>query len=325
MAIPSIPTGFALQQGNGDTFSSWNIAAGATSYQVQRSTDGVSYSILASPTTNFYLDSTVTVGTNYYYKIASTNASGTSGYCSAQSIVPANTGDLSLGQLRLNAKQRADMVNSNFLTTAEWNSNINNSYFELYDLLITVFENYYLQSPYQFQTTAAQQYTLPTDFYKLVGVDGGVSGGNTAWVTLPKFDFIDRNQYIYPQLSSTLLGVGAFGYRLMGNTLFIPIPTSGQWIQVWYIPKLTQLLQDTDIATGVSGWLEYVIVDAAIKAMQKEESDVSVLMAQKMSLIKRIEESAMNRDVGAPDTVSDTRGRTGSYNLGFPNGPWGGY
>lgn len=325
MAIPSIPSGFMLQMGNGETLCSWNLSAGATSYQVQRSTDGVTYSVVSSPVTNYYLDGTVTVGTNYYYKIASTNVDGTSGYTSAQSIVPTNTGDLSLGGLRMYSKLRADMANSNFLTNAEWNYNINNSYFELYDLLVTVYEDYFLAAPYIFQTTSASQYTLPDDFYKLVGLDAGLSQNNNAWISLPKFDFISRNQFIYPQLNSTLLGVGNFQYRLMGNTLyFIPTPTAGQYIRTWYIPKLTQLLQDTDIATGTSGWLEYVIVDAAIKAMQKEESDVTVLMAQKEMLIKRIEESAMNRDVGLPDRISDSRSRTNQMN-GYPNGQWGGW
>ena len=65
-------------------------------------------------------------------------------------------------------------------------------------------------------------------------------------------------------------------------------------------------------------WSEYVIVDAAIKASQKEESDVSILMQQKMALIKRIEDSAMNRDVGQPDRISDTRNSTG-----YGGGGWG--
>jgi hypothetical protein len=325
MAIPAIPTGFSLQQGNGTTFLSWNIIAGATSYQVQRSIDGVTYSIINSPVVNSFLDSTVTIGTNYYYQVASTNSSGTSGYCSPQSIVPTNTGDLSLGELRLRCRQRADMVKSKFVSDSEFNSYINQSYFELYDLLITEYEDWFLKTPFQFQTTSASQYTLPSDFYKLIGVDAGLSMSNQQWITLPKFDFIDRNQYLYPQINSTLLGLGNFRYRLMGNTLFfIPIPTSGQFIQVWYVPKLTQLLQDTDICVGVSGWTEYIICDAAMKALQKEESDVSVLMAEKMALIKRIEESAMDRDIGSPDTVSDTRNRTSNY-LGYPNGSWGGW
>lgn len=327
MAIAGIPQNFYLQQGNGSAFLNWSLVAGATSYSVNRSTDGTTFSVVGSPSTNYYLDSTVTVGTNYYYQVASVNASGTSAYSAAQSIVPTNTADVSLGQLRLMSQQRADRVNSNFVTLPEWNSYINQSYFELYDLLVDTYEDYYVTGPTSLTTTGSNLIALPTNFYKLMGVDGS-PGSTNAFVTLKKFNFIARNRYIYPQLPNTLLGVFNPQYRLVGNNLMlIPTPQAGQTVQIWYIPKLTQLLQDTDILTGISGWSEYVICDAAIKALQKEESDVSVLMAQKMALIKRIEESAMNRDAGQPDTISDTRSfsdRWGGYGgLGW-DGPYGG-
>lgn len=329
MAIAGTPQNFNLQQANGKTFLSWNISAGATSYSVQRSTDGITFSVVATPSVTNYLDTTVTVGTNYYYQVASVNGSGTSPYTSAQNIVPTLTADLSLGQVRLLAQQRADKVNSNFVTLPEWNTYINQSYFELYDLLVTVFEDYFVQTPLIITTDGiTAQTTLPTDFYKLMGVDLGLDNNSNAWVTLRKFDFIQRNRYVFPNIASTYFGLFNLQYRLVGNTLmFIPLPQAGQFLRIWYVPKLTQLLQDTDILTGVSGWSEYVIVDAAIKAMQKEESDVSVLAAQKMMLIKRIEESAMNRDVGAPDTISDTRssGQRWGSNYGNGEGNWGGY
>jgi fibronectin type 3 domain-containing protein len=327
MAIPGIPSNFLLQQGNGQVFLSWNISAGATSYSVERSTDGVSYSVLTSPVTNYYLDSSVTVGINYYYKVASVNGSGTSSYTTAQNIVPTNTADLSLGQVRLMAQQRADQTASNFVTVPEWNSYINQSYFELYDLLITLYEDYFLASPYSFTTDgSSNQYSMPSDFYKLMGVDCGQGGSTNGYITLKKFDFIARNRYVYPQVTTTFMGVFNLRYRLMGSKIMlIPTPSAGQVLRVWYIPKLTQLLQDTDILTGVSGWSEYVIVDAAIKAMQKEESDCALLMQQKAMLIKRIEDSAMNRDAGQADTVSNVRGNVGYGASGFGwDGPSGG-
>jgi fibronectin type 3 domain-containing protein len=328
MSIAAIPSNFLVQEGNGNTLSTWNLVPGATSYSLQRSTDGVSYSTIATPTANSYLDSAVIVGTQYFYQVASVNVSGTSGYTSPQSIVPVNTGDLSLGQIRLMAQQRADMVGSNFVTTSEWNLYINQAAFELYDLLVTEYEDYFMKAPLLITTTGSQQYTLPNDFYKLLGVDLGLANNTTAWITLKKFQFIERNRYVYPQINSTFFGVFNLQYRLMGNTLFfIPTPSAGQFMQIWYIPKLTQLLADTDILTGISGWGEYVIVDAAIRAMQKQENDVSVLAAQKMMLIKRIEETAMNRDSGQPDKISATRFDDVGAGYGFPNGDgaYGGY
>src|ERR1700684_4666168 len=71
MALPNIPYNFAVQQANGQVYASWNLASGATAYSLQRSTDGINYAILASPTTPYYLDTTVIIGTQYFYQVAS--------------------------------------------------------------------------------------------------------------------------------------------------------------------------------------------------------------------------------------------------------------
>lgn len=331
MAIPSIPSNFFVQSGNNQVLLSWDIVAGATSYAVQRSTDGVTFSSLGTPAVNSYLDTAVTASTQYFYQVASVNGSGTSSYTQAQSATPTLTGELSLGQIRLAAQQRADMVNSQFIQTPEWNSYINQSYFELYDILTTAFEDYYMAEPLVFQTDGTSTlYDLPNGvnysgarpFYKLLGVDYGVAGNTNAWVSLSKFNFIGRNRYIYPQLTSTALGPFNLQYRVLGSQLmFIPTATAAQYIRLWYIPRMEQLLQDTDVVDGVSGWTEYIIVDAAIKAMQKEESDCTILMAQKQALLDRIQSTASNRDAGQPDTISDVRSyseRWGGY--GSPNG-----
>lgn len=310
----------------------WDLMAGATGYPVYRSTDNITFSLLSTPTVNQYLDTAVTVGTQYFYKIAASNGSGTSPYTSVQSAVPTLAGQMTLGQIRLQAQQRADRVNSNFVGTAEWNTYINQSAFELYDLLTTLYEDYYVQTPYIFQTNGTDdQYDLSTlvpDFYKLLGVDCGLASNNNAWVTLKKFDFIARNRYVYPQITTTFLGVFNLRYRLVGNTLmFIPTPAGAQFIRLWYIPRMTQLLADSDILDGVSGWTEYIIVDAAIKALQKEESDTSILMGQKQALLQRIENSAMNRDAGQPDTISNTRswGERWGWGGAGGDGPLGGF
>lgn len=70
---------------------------------------------------------------------------------------------------------------------------------------------------------------------------------------------------------------------------------------------------------GVSGWEEYIIVDASIKCKDKEESDVTVLAARKAGLLKRVEGVAANRD---PGTAARTADVTTSY-YGYGNG-WDG-
>jgi hypothetical protein len=143
------------------------------------------------------------------------------------------------------------------------------------------------------------------------------------WMRLRPFNFAERNRYS-PFGTQALYAYSNLRYRLNGNKLwFTPTPQSGLTIQVWYVPRLTQLSAIADTVDGISGWTEYIIIDAAIKCAQKEESDVSALMAQKMAIKQRIETMAGDRDAGSPATVADSRGNIGG---GFsPYGdPFGG-
>lgn len=338
MAAPAAPIAntVILQTGNGNNLVSWPIISGATSYSVQRSTDGVSFTTIGSPAVNNYLDSAAMVGTLYYYQVAAVNGSGASTYTASAptSIVPCLPGQVNLGMLRYRAKLKCDQLKSNFLTTDEWNINLNQSLFELFDVLTRKDgENYIVASPYTITTTGAKSYALPDGsaifaqsgitppaVYKLLGIDCGVAVGNNAWVTLPRYNWIDRNKFIYPQLQANALGVFNLSYREMGNNIyFIPNPTAGQFIQLWYVPVMTMLLQDTDMmGFSISGWDEYVVTDAAEKAAYKQESYelVSILSAKKEALLERIETTASNRDQGQPNTISDTRTNTGFYDGG---------
>lgn len=339
MAVPTIPSNFVVQNGNAVAYLSWTIVPGATAYAIYRSTDNSTYTLIASPTTLNYTDSTVSINTAYYYKLAATNVDGNSPLTTAVYTVITKPGVNSLYELRTEAQQRADMVNSNFVSYTEWNSYINQSALELYDLLITCYEDYYMAEPYIFQTNGTAAYDLPNgtlvgtdsvvtkNFYKLLGVDMGLSEQNNAKVALRQFDFINRNDYVYPAVSATYYGVFNAAYRIMGDKIrFIPTPASGQYITLWYIPRLERLVADTDVLTTISGWNEYIIVDAAIKALQKQEQDITVLMAQKMALKQRIEETAINRNAGEPQTISRSRGVTRrNGGGGFTNGGSGGF
>jgi len=336
MAIPATPSNVYSSQGNGAIFLAWDLMPSATTYTVQRSLDQITYTTVASPATPQYLDTAVVSGTTYYYQISSVNVSGSSPYSTPVSAVPAMSGEMSLGEIRLRAKQRADREGSNFLSVSEWNFNINNSLFELYDLLIDAYEDYFLSAPYQFTTNGStSRYPLPDGkltftntatnvveaapaFYKLWGVDLAANTTPQGFVTMRKFNPMDRNKYFYPNSASTLYGVFNAQYRLLDKYIeFIPVPSGNQLIRLRYFPRLTMLLADSDITTsGISGWLEYVIVDAAIKALTKEESDTTALKMDKALLKQRIEAGAKNRDAGQPDTIQDTRSGGGGFNQG---------
>lgn len=337
-ALTSVPQNVVIQTGNGQVFLKWQQVVGATGYTIQRSTTGLvdSYSDYDTGVlVNNFTDTVVTAGVQYWYQVASNNAEGTSNFKSTGTndldltITPCLPGQINLGYLNYMSRLKADKLTSEFLTEDEWNFNINQSAFRLYDLLVTKFgEKYFLAPPLQFQTTGAQYYPLPNGLnydaapalFKLAGVDAGINASNNQWFTLPKFNWIDRNRYATLQLAGTVQSIYGLAYCENGsNIFFIPAPTTAQTIQLWYVPIMQQLLKDTDMLPfSMSGWSEIVMVDAAIKALVKEESydQAMVLVAERTALLDRIQETAANRDVGQPNTVSNTRARCGDQNFG---------
>lgn len=352
MTIPYQPQNLTAEQADGNIILTWTGSLGATGYQVQRSTDGVNFTNLATlGIVSQYLDSLPGTGIMYFYQVAALNADGTGSYSSVAQMVAAPPSEMSLYELRLRAQQTSDRVGSQFVVTSEWNAFLRLAMYELYDILITSYEDLFASqfvfinangttqnypipdgcSNYFGSTYPSTGVTAPAQaLYKLAGMDLGVNTSNNAWVTLLKFDFIERNKYVYPNSTSTIYGVYNMRYRLMGNNVnIIPTPAGNQQIRMWYSPKLPSLLADTDITTlGYSGWLRYPIARAAKYALDKEEgSDTSKLDAEIAFLKLRIEQAAQNRDAGIPDTISNTRqdplyGGTGFGSGGGSQGGW---
>lgn len=335
--IPSRPQAIVITTGNGQISLTWQQVVGATNYVVQRSVSGIfgSFTTVSTPALNNYLDTAVTSGIQYWYQIASQGPGGISSFNNQSTnsqpltAVPCLSGQINLGFLRYMSKLKADMLNSNFIADDEWNFNLNQSANRLYDVLVTKYgDKYFLAPPVQFNTNGTSSYPLPNGvlyggapaIFKLAGVDCGINASNNQWFTLPKFNWIDRNRYSTLQLAGTVQSVYGLAYCDNGNTLyFIPLPTSAQMIQLWYVPILTQMLLDTDMMPfSISGWSELVIVDCAIKALIKEESydEAGALIQERAGLLERIEQTAANRDVGQPNTVSNTRARCGDQNFG---------
>jgi hypothetical protein len=97
-------------------------------------------------------------------------------------------------------------------------------------------------------------------------------------------------------------------YRLQGsNIVFEPSPSNNLSIRLTYVPRFTDLSSDTDTFDGINGWEDYVIIDAAIKMLAKEESDVSTLYQMKRDIKTRIEEMSRFRDAAQVDTITDVQ------------------
>lgn len=231
---------------------------------------------------------------------------------------------VTLTQLLNSVRLKADMVGSTFVDDTEITEYVNKSIAELYDLLLTTtYGDDYFVSSTTITLTGASTYSLASNiptFYKLKGID--IQDGSV-WRSLRPFMFSERNR----QRNAAVDWIDQYRYRLVGGNLQFETnnpPPSGT-IKVWYVPAATKLVNGSDTFDGVNAWEEYVVLDAAIKCLLKEESDVSALMRLKQAQLERILAAAPNRDAGEPQRVTDVNAvRNGEvYDVyGFGSGNW---
>lgn len=210
----------------------------------------------------------------------------------------------SLATLVLMARQRADMENSTFVGTTEADRLVQDSYGELYDLLVSKNQDYFVADPVEFTLSGTNTLALADDFYKLLGVD--VDLGSSRWKELDPFNWNERNAS-----GTRRRELGRYvnvRYRTVGNDLhLVPADNADGDYRYWYIPTCPVLSTLVSLDATSDKWREYVVVDVAIKMLAKEESDTTVLERAKLALIARIEAAAASRDAGRSARVQDVR------------------
>lgn len=199
------------------------------------------------------------------------------------------------------------MENSTFISDSELTTYINQSAFELYDLLIGTYDDYFVKDPPTLFSLsggqASSSFVLPDDFYKLRGIDFNLDGDR--WVDLAQYNFKERNRQD-GLVKSIYFRVYNLKYRVIGNKVFFkPYDSCAGNYRLYYIPKMVPLILDDDETIDFLNWDEYIVVDAAIKCLVKEESDPSALLLEKQSLKERIQSMAADRDAGSPEKVAN--------------------
>lgn len=210
----------------------------------------------------------------------------------------ANPGVTTLLAIRTSCKQQSDNVGQSFISDAEWNDYIQSAYQELYGKIVQAFGNdYFVQTPaagYTFTTDGINTlFALPdgsgapSAFFKLLGVDLQLTTTGQ-WVSLKSFALADRNKY-------SVFNSG--------------IPAAGQTIRLLYVPRLTVPTADVDLVDGVNGWEDWMVCQACMRALAKEESDVSVFAMRIAALEERLKSEIENRDAGPGGSIVDVMGK----------------
>jgi hypothetical protein len=215
------------------------------------------------------------------------------------------------------------MVNSDFVTDAELLRYINESISELYDMLITAKgQEWYIQTYDITTAVGVSDYEVPEaeNFYLLLGVDINANTGSAVplrpYMLDERHDPTNSLRFAYaggaPNMRYRLSGVVQADGNYKHRISFIPAPGSALTVKLLYIPHAPEFAIAniaTDKWDGFNGWEEYVVVDSAIKCLEKEESSTVALERRKERLMGRIEGLASAHDDGFPERVADITGR----------------
>jgi len=90
-SVPDVPKGVVATGGNAQVALSWTTSAGAVSYNVYRGTSSggeAATPVAMGITGTSFINTGLTVGTRYYYKIKAVNANGVSGFSSEVYATP---------------------------------------------------------------------------------------------------------------------------------------------------------------------------------------------------------------------------------------------
>ena len=245
-----------------------------------------------------------------------------------------------LSALRSLVLQRANMESSpgsgipdGLVSVTEVNGYINDSAAEFDDLLYMADQSSGRKS-YSFSAPGGadmanfpvgDHFAMPSDFRSLLGVDYALTGTNPSmWLDVNRCPFEERNKYtlrplvVVPGVVPCRYYMEQFGQGATSTWYMVltPAPNASGFFRAWYRPIFAQMAVDTDSIDAVNWMQEYVVVDAAIKCLIKEEADVSTLMARKQELKNRVENMTKDRDAANPEKISDQ-----GVVLGWDGGP----
>lgn len=191
-----------------------------------------------------------------------------------------------LAELRADARVRADMVGSTLLSDGAVNELVNQSIAKVYRAEVAARgHGYYVDSKTYTTIAGTTTYLLPYNFWQLQTLDVTLGGQRQ---TLRPFEPKERAEW-----SATSVPAG------------IPLILT-------YIPAPQRLAEDGQSWDGIAGWEEAVVLDTAIKMLQIEESDPSILAAQLADEMRNISLMAGDRDTQWTSRVVDVRrGRRG--------------
>ena len=204
------------------------------------------------------------------------------------------------------------MVGSTFVTDAEVQDYAEKAWNEFWMMITSKFEDFFLAKT-SISLTAGSAYSLPSDFLKLRGIRHSGAEFLRRIDVKELFAFGMNPASGRPTHYYVRGDVGSAAPVLE----FMLVPDSNYSMELFYTP--VRSLEDVFAGSMriVAVWAEYIALSVAIKLKDKEESDCSVLMAEREMLLDLITKSMTPLDAGEPFAVVQTQNRLSAYSDPF--------
>lgn len=191
------------------------------------------------------------------------------------------------------------MVGSSFVADSATGIDawINEANQKLHGMLVEAMGEEYVSSSASLSIVAGtSDYAVPTGFFKLYGIDMTIGDYVRA---LKPYERLERNVYRNGRLLGEMFrGLEVPRYSLVGSNIrFYPAPSQVITTSVLYAPEATVLVNGSDAVNYANGWERFIVLDAAIQCLAKEESDTRTLVAERAAVVKEIENAKEQRDL----------------------------
>lgn len=213
------------------------------------------------------------------------------------------------------AKSRVDMSESDFVSAGDWLEFARDAYRSLYNVLVTSFQDYFLTTSSNLTVSSTGTVSVPSDFQRLHAVDM-LEGSD--WTSVWPGQFNERNGF-RNSVGIVFRRNDKVRYRLIsGSVYFYPAElASAKTVRLWYTPLPAKIVAVSTIPTEMEQWSRHMVLDAAIMALVKEESDPSALMAELDRIRMDIQGEVMNRDMQRVDRIRDVNSAYDSDDWGY--------
>lgn len=188
---------------------------------------------------------------------------------------------MNLGEIRESARSKADEQATGFIDNTEANRYINQGIRFVYGKIVQRFEGFFLtkgtvaNGGYISVTANNNEYSLPTSCLKVVRVERRNTNDSNEnnWRKLLRLNVgNDQINDFFPIREGRDQG---FGYFIAGNKIYLrPVPASGFDMRIWFVPKATELVSDSDVTEIPEEYHELVAEYAAIQMLRKSGEDI---------------------------------------------------